>query len=252
MVGWQEFSKVIRCLGHHHSDDEIEQIFKEVDDDGSGSLSFAEFADVLTDLTQSKTSMMIKERCAELRQLFNLFDQVPTDLTLALITRARWSECVWLYEEGFGTLCVCTTYYNISASLQDGGGELSAEEIALIMQSLGRKPTSHELAEAMGMGGVWQKTQEALGTNTTDSEAVDFPAFVAMISGERTLAQRSLRRQIFNFRTAFELFDDDNSGSIGLDEFAQTMQLLGHISVPLQELQERVSHFSVSVPGAVL
>ena len=72
---------MIRCLGHEHSDEEIEKIFNAVDDDGGGTLSFAEFADVLTDLTQSETSILIKERVSELRDLFNLFDQVNNRMT---------------------------------------------------------------------------------------------------------------------------------------------------------------------------
>ena len=47
---------------------------------------------------------------------------------------------------------------------------------------------------------------------------------------------------------AFELFDEDSGGSIGLGEFANTMLLLGHVQVPLQTLEHKVSQFSFAEP----
>ena len=42
------FSKVMRCTGLYFSDEELDAIFKEIDLDGSGSLGFVEFADMMT------------------------------------------------------------------------------------------------------------------------------------------------------------------------------------------------------------
>ena len=51
----------------------------------------------------------------------------------------------------------------------------------------------------MGFGGAWQVWDEAVG-NKIDEGSLDFPGLVAMLGGQRTLAQRLLRKQIRDFR----------------------------------------------------
>ena len=52
----------------------------------------------------------------------------------------------------------------------------------------------------MGMGGAWQPWSQAVDGQETTEGTLDFPGLVAMLSGERTLAQRTCRQQIHNFR----------------------------------------------------
>ena len=143
----------------------------QIDLDGSGELNFLEFAEVLTSQKAqgpAHASLMMLERCSELRQLFELFDTVSR-------TPPRYaSDC----------------------RVQDGGGELSSSELSNIMARLGRRPAPHELAETIGLLAMTPDSLE-----DADAEpALSFPGMVAMLAGEKTQAQRALRGQIRSFR----------------------------------------------------
>jgi len=43
-----EWSKVMRCMGHQYADQDLDDMFGEIDTDGGGAMSFAEFADMYT------------------------------------------------------------------------------------------------------------------------------------------------------------------------------------------------------------
>ena len=145
-----EFSKVLSSIGHHHSEEELTALFEEIDEDGGGSLDYAEFADVLKG-KDSKAKSLLLARVSELTSLFELFDR-------------------------------------------DGGGTLGLGELANIMQRLGRKPTDHELREAMGFVGQFEEAEFDV-----DAIELDFNDFVKLVCGKGTHAQRELNRQLFRY-----------------------------------------------------
>ena len=79
-----ELGKVLRCLGHQHTEEDIDQHFSQIDVNRSGSLDFLEFCDIVTLSTSSPSKMesspaastvaMFKERTTELREFFKLLD----------------------------------------------------------------------------------------------------------------------------------------------------------------------------------
>ena len=69
-----EFGKVLRCMGHDHEDDDIQDWFDLIDTDRGGEIGFVEFADMWCG-PHSEVQQLVKERCGELRALFNLFDE---------------------------------------------------------------------------------------------------------------------------------------------------------------------------------
>ena len=82
----------------------------------------------------------------------------------------------------------------------DGGGELDREELQSIMKRLGRKPSDEELSWVLQGRG---------------DDGLDLKAFVELLCGVRSLIQRKLRKQLRDFREAFQLFDEDSSGEVG-------------------------------------
>ena len=68
-----EYSKVLCSIGHEHTKEDLEELFKQIDEDGGGSLDYAEFADVLKGKDCKAKSLLIA-RVSELENLFALFD----------------------------------------------------------------------------------------------------------------------------------------------------------------------------------
>ena len=64
----------MRCLGYEHSDEDVIRLFNKIDEDRGGEIGFIEFADMWCG-PETEISKLIKERCGELKALFNLFDK---------------------------------------------------------------------------------------------------------------------------------------------------------------------------------
>ena len=69
-----EFAKVMRCTGISYTDEQLSDIFKAVDVDGSGTLGFMEFADMLTGPT-CQVQGMIKSIISDIERLYQVFDK---------------------------------------------------------------------------------------------------------------------------------------------------------------------------------
>ena len=54
-----EWAKVMRCMGHPHSDEELNEMFAEIDIDGGGTMAFAEFADMYTG-PENRVQLLVK------------------------------------------------------------------------------------------------------------------------------------------------------------------------------------------------
>lgn len=64
----------MRSTGHRHPDEELQEMFAEMDEDGEGNVSFAEFAE---DMTGDPTPLneLIRLRYQELQSFFALIDE---------------------------------------------------------------------------------------------------------------------------------------------------------------------------------
>lgn len=90
----------------------------------------------------------------------------------------------------------------------DGGGELDLAEIQSIMKRLGRKPADEELADAL-------RAHAGLAAEfDIEKIALNVQAFNQLMCGSQSLVQKKLRKQLKDFREAFQLFDADGSGEV--------------------------------------
>ena len=66
---YQEMGEVVRSLGHTTKQKEIEEMLRQLDGDGSGSVDFPEFLNIIA------IKMCEDDSNDELRQAFNVFDE---------------------------------------------------------------------------------------------------------------------------------------------------------------------------------
>mmetsp|Transcript_54467 Transcript_54467/g.133527 ORF Transcript_54467/g.133527 Transcript_54467/m.133527 type:complete len:150 (+) Transcript_54467:222-671(+) len=93
---------------------------------------------------------------------------------------------------------------------KDGDGTITAEELGIVMRSMGQKPTDQELRDMI-------REVDADG-----NESIDFPEFVTLMA--RKTKAKDLRQEL---RAIFDIFDEDGSGKISADEVAHIMRNLG-------------------------
>lgn len=71
----EELGSVMRSLGQHARREELEDMLSEVDLDGDGSVSFAEFVEILSNINGSDSETSAEQEEQELRDAFRVFDK---------------------------------------------------------------------------------------------------------------------------------------------------------------------------------
>ncbi|CAD7951192.1 unnamed protein product [Amoebophrya sp. A120] len=105
---------------------------------------------------------------------------------------------------------------------RDNSGTITADELGVIMKSLGKNPTDDEL-EAM----IAEVDEDGSGE-------IEFPEFLALMSKKLQAAD-----SVEEMREAFLVFDRDKSGSVTAAELKHVMNNLGEI-VTDDEVEEMI------------
>jgi Ca2+-binding EF-hand superfamily protein len=105
----------------------------------------------------------------------------------------------------------------------DGSGSITAEELGLVLKSLGQSPSQNELQEMI----------EEVDINR--SGTINFAEFQTLM-----LAQQGDRHS--RLQLAFSVFDEDNSGHITVDEMRSVMNQFGLTEQELNDMIQEVDH----------
>jgi len=105
---------------------------------------------------------------------------------------------------------------------KDGDGTITADELGVVMRSLGRNPTREEL--------------EAMIAEVDDdgSGEIEFPEFLRLMASKLQDTD-----SIEEMREAFLVFDRDKSGSVTASELKHVMNNLGE-QVTDEEVEEMI------------
>ncbi|KAG8707900.1 phosphorylase kinase, delta [Ceratobasidium sp. 394] len=115
---------------------------------------------------------------------------------------------------------------------KNGDGTISADELGIVMRSLGRCPSDAELQGIIGQG-----DQDHNGT-------IDLEEFLTMMSGmQGTSADDEMRE-------AFQVFDKDGSGQISPEELKIMMSSLGE-NLTDSEVQEMIKEADMDGDGQI-
>merc|ERR1712200_312046 len=122
----EEIDEVMRAMGFRPSAEELEELIEEIDEDGSGAIEFAEFAQLCAKfLVEDPDPETMR---AELKQAFRLFDKectgfIPMDVFRGLIADVDPK----LTEEELDQI--------IAEIDEDGSGTMDFEEFCELMMS---------------------------------------------------------------------------------------------------------------------
>eukprot|EP00930_Biecheleria_cincta_P070323 TRINITY_DN57965_c0_g1_i1.p1 TRINITY_DN57965_c0_g1~~TRINITY_DN57965_c0_g1_i1.p1 ORF type:complete len:616 (-),score=151.25 TRINITY_DN57965_c0_g1_i1:24-1871(-) len=162
----EELGAAFRMMGMKLDDQELHKAFLEVDLDGSGTVEWPEFLFLMSKFGagESLESKFTEERLAELREVFNLFDE-------------------------------------------DGNGTLDADELALVMRSVGLVPSMQEIKNMIDE------------VDADGSGSIEWPEFLFLMS-------RNVVKPDEQHKFAFEFFDRANEGKIQRTDFVMQMRQL--------------------------
>jgi len=75
-ISTKELGKVLRMLGQNPSEEELQEMVDEVDEDGSGTIDFEEFTEMMTKQLAEEALMQVPERPEqELAEAFRILDK---------------------------------------------------------------------------------------------------------------------------------------------------------------------------------
>mmetsp|Transcript_118450 Transcript_118450/g.205743 ORF Transcript_118450/g.205743 Transcript_118450/m.205743 type:complete len:172 (-) Transcript_118450:140-655(-) len=105
---------------------------------------------------------------------------------------------------------------------KDGDGTITADELGVVMRSLGRKPTMEELKAMIAE------------VDDDGSGQIEFPEFLSLMASKLQDTD-----SIEEMREAFMVFDRDKSGSVSASELKHVMNNLGE-QVTNEEVEEMI------------
>merc|ERR1719449_3155 len=105
---------------------------------------------------------------------------------------------------------------------KDGDGTITADELGVVMRSLGRKPTMEELKAMIAE------------VDDDGSGEIEFPEFLSLMASKLQDTD-----SVEEMREAFLVFDRDKSGSVTASELKHVMNNLGE-QVTDEEVQEMI------------
>lgn len=114
---------------------------------------------------------------------------------------------------------------------KDGDGTITAEELGVVMRSLGRKPTMEELKAMIAE------------VDDDGSGQIEFPEFLSLMASKLQDTD-----SIEEMREAFMVFDRDKSGSVSASELKHVMNNLGE-QVTNEEVEEMIKEADADNDG---
>merc|ERR1719469_214603 len=105
---------------------------------------------------------------------------------------------------------------------KDGDGTITADELNIVMRSLGRKPTMEELRAMIAE------------VDDDGNESIEFPEFLKLMASKLQDTD-----SVEEMREAFLVFDRDKSGSVSASELKHVMNNLGE-QVTNEEVEEMI------------
>lgn len=105
---------------------------------------------------------------------------------------------------------------------KDGNGTITADELGVVMRSLGKNPTHEELCAMIDE------------VDEDKSGEIEFPEFLQLMSSKLQTAD-----SVDEMREAFLVFDRDKSGSVSASELKHVMNNLGE-QVTDEEVEEMI------------
>ncbi|KAI9928722.1 hypothetical protein MW887_001939 [Aspergillus wentii] len=116
---------------------------------------------------------------------------------------------------------------------EDGSGDITAQELAKVMRSLGLNPSDIEVQDM-----VHELDLDRTGT-------IDFQEFLTSMAAKVT--DKDTEAAI---RQAFRVFDQDNSGTISADEIRRVMSSIGDI-LSDDDIDEMIRMADVNGDGTI-
>merc|ERR1719449_297795 len=114
---------------------------------------------------------------------------------------------------------------------KDGDGTITADELGVVMRSLGRKPTMEEL-KAM----IAEVDEDGSGE-------IEFPEFLKLMASKLQDTD-----SIEEMREAFNVFDRDKGGTVSASELKHVMNNLGE-QVTEEEVEEMIQEADADGDG---
>merc|ERR1719217_1275246 len=114
---------------------------------------------------------------------------------------------------------------------KDGDGTITAEELGVVMRSLGRKPTMEELKAMIAE------------VDDDGNESIEFPEFLKLMASKLQDTD-----SVEEMREAFMVFDRDKSGSVTASELKHVMNNLGE-QVTNEEVEEMIKEADADGDG---
>merc|ERR1719364_87925 len=114
---------------------------------------------------------------------------------------------------------------------KDGDGTITAEELGVVMRSLGRKPTKEELKSMIAE------------CDDDGSGQIEFPEFLSLMASKLQDTD-----SVEEMRETFAVFDRDKSGSVSASELKHVMNNLGE-QVTIEEVEEMIKEADADGDG---
>lgn len=256
-----ELGKVITATGRVYTEEEIQGYFSKIDNDGSGSMSFVEFGDVMTakkaasgDLHQVRH--VIETSVTELREMFALFDvdgggtmtmnelkdllhrlgRKPTNAEMAEMV-GRPGEGDWLDFDKFSF--DFSQFVNLIAGSQTKAQRRlrrtlrEFREIFELFDETGDgELTAHEFLDVMNLfgnafGENEERMQRLVDQFSKEDGTLDFFSFLSMMSSGNAEVESLIKTHVVGFRESFRIFDLDGQGVVTFDEFIEAWKEFG-------------------------
>lgn len=255
-----ELGKVLTATGRVYTDEEIRGYFDKIDVDGSGSMSFVEFGDIMTASKasgdQHQVRHVINTAVTELRGMFELFDvdgggeMTMTELQNLLLrlgrrpTLAEMAEMVGRPGEGdwldFNKFSFdFSGFVNLIAGSQTKAQRRlrhtlrEFREIFELFDETGDGDlTADEFLDVMKLFGTdnslnEEKVKRLVRQFSMEDGSMDFFSFLSMMASGNPEVESLIKTQIVGFRESFRIFDLDGEGSVSFDEFVEAWQEFG-------------------------
>ncbi|XP_073484609.1 neo-calmodulin-like [Aquarana catesbeiana] len=122
---------------------------------------------------------------------------------------------------------------------KDGDGSISADELHLVMVTLGHKVTDEEADEMISEAGIDEEGK----VNCEGNGTTDFPEFLTIMANHHENSDEDIRE-------AFREFDKDDDGYISAGELRLIMTTFGYKETD-EEVDEFISEAGIDEDGKV-
>lgn len=185
-----ELGNALRAMGQKVSDEEVKEMLAQADDDGTGEIDFEEYCRLigLAPPPDSKASSADKKKKPDAAVDTKNIDPneifTPDDIQ-------EFTEIFNLFDE-------------------DGSGEITVEELAKMMEALGRTMTEDQLKAMVAT------------VDTDGTGSIEIDEFLMIMARDK-----ASQDPLADARKIFGMFDKDGSGTIDATELADALRAMG-------------------------